>query len=42
MNNKKGFNDLFKNAIDKKALKNALSNEKSRREIMAVLSKIKY
>lgn len=40
--NKKGFNNLFKEAIDKKALKDAMSNEKSRREIMAILSKIKY
>ena len=36
------FKNLFKNAIDKDALKKALSDEKSRREIMAVLSKIKY
>jgi len=35
-------NNLFKNAIDKKALKKAFSNEKSKREILNILSKIKY
>lgn len=42
-NNKKaGVNNLFKNAIDKSALRRAMSNEKSRGEIMAVIAKIKY
>lgn len=40
--NNNDFNRLIKNAIDKKALKDALSNEKSRREIMTILNKIKY
>lgn len=41
MDNKK-INDLFKNAVNKKALKKALSDEKSRREIMTILNKIRY
>lgn len=41
-NNKNGFNKLLKSAINKEALKKALSDEKSKREIMAILSKIRY
>lgn len=41
-NNKNGFNNLFKSAINKDALKKAMSDEKSKREIMAILAKIKY
>ena len=33
--------DLFKNAIDKKALKKAMSDPKSRRKIEKVLAKVK-
>lgn len=33
--------NLFKNAIDKKALKKAMSNPKSRKEIERVLAKVK-
>lgn len=39
---KKQNNNLFKNAIDKKALKKAMSNEKSRNEILSILSKVRY
>ena len=39
---KKQSNNLFKNAIDKKALKKALSNEKSKREILSILNKVRY
>jgi len=35
-------NNLFKNAINKKALKEVLSDEKSRKEILNILAKIKY
>ena len=35
-------NNLFKNAIDRKALKKAWSNEKSKNEILKILNKIKY
>ena len=35
-------NNLFKNAINKKALKKALQDEKSRKEILSILNKIKY
>ena len=35
-------NNLFKNAIDKKALKKALSDEKSKKEILTILNKIRY
>lgn len=38
---KNNKNNLFKNAIDKKALKKALSDEKSRAEILQILNKIK-
>ena len=39
---KKNNNNLFKNAIDKKALKKAMSDPKSRSEILTILNKIKY
>ena len=35
-------NNLFKNAINKKALKKALSDEQSKKEILKILNKIKY
>lgn len=34
--------NLFKNAIDKKALKKAMSDEKSRKEITDILKKVRY
>lgn len=34
--------NLFANAIDKKALKKALDNPKSRKEITDVLKKVRY
>ena len=39
---KKNNNNLFKNAIDKKALKKALSNEKDKKIIIGILSKVRY
>ena len=39
---KNNKNNLFKNAINKKALKKALSDEKSKKEILNILSKIRY
>lgn len=39
---KKSINNLFKNAIDKKALKKALSDEKSKKEILKILNKVRY
>lgn len=36
------INSLLKNAIDKKALKKALQNEKSKKEIMTILNKVRY
>ena len=41
-NNKNDAKNWIKNAINKKALKEAMNNEKSKREIMAILAKIKY
>ena len=38
---KQYFNNLFKNAIDKKALKKALSDPKSKKEIENIIKKIK-
>lgn len=38
----KNINNLFKNAIDKKALKKALSDEKSKKEILKILNKVRY
>ncbi len=35
-------NNLFKNAIDKKALKKALNDPKSKKEILNILSKVRY
>ena len=35
-------NNIFKNAINKKALKKALSDEKSKKEIMTILNKVRY
>ena len=34
--------NLFANAIDKKALKKAMSNKKSRKEITDILKKVRY
>lgn len=34
--------NLFKNAIDKKALKKAMDNPKSRKEITDILKKVRY
>jgi len=34
--------NLFANAIDKKALRKAMNNEKSRKEILDILSKVRY
>ena len=34
-------NNLFKNAIDKKALKKALNDEKSKKIIMDILKKVR-
>lgn len=34
--------NLFAKAIDKKALKKALSDEKSRKEIESILKKVRY
>ena len=39
---KKQNKNLFASAIDKKALKKALSDEKSKKEIMAILGKVRY
>ena len=39
---KNSTNNLIKNAIDKKALKKALSDEKSKREILTILNKVRY
>ena len=36
------INSLFKNAIDKKELKKALQNEKSKKEILNILNKVRY
>ena len=35
-------NNLFKNAIDKKALKKAFSDPIAKKEILNILAKIKY
>lgn len=35
-------NNLFANAIDRKALKKAFSNPQAKKEILNILSKIKY
>lgn len=39
---KKTKNNLFKNAIDKSALKKALSDEKSKKIILDILKKVRY
>lgn len=39
---KQNINNLFKNAIDKKALKKALQNEKSKKEIINILNKVRF
>ena len=39
---KKQNKNLFSNAIDKKALKKAMSDEKARKEIMSILKKVRY
>lgn len=39
---KQNINNLFKNAIDKKALKKAMQNEKNKKEIMTILNKVRY
>lgn len=36
------YNDLIKKAINKKALKKALSNEKDKKIIMSILNKVRY
>lgn len=41
-NYKNGAKNWIKDAINKDAFKKAMSNEKSKREIMAILAKIKY
>lgn len=40
-NNKK-INNMFKNAIDKNALKKAMNDPRSKNEILNILNKIKY
>lgn len=39
---KQNNKNLFKNAIDKKALKKALSDPTSKTEIMRILNKVRY
>lgn len=39
---KNKYNDLIKKAINKNALKKALSDEKSKKEIMTILNKVRY
>lgn len=41
MKNNNQLNNMFKQAIDKKALHKAMADPKSRKEIMAILSKIR-
>jgi hypothetical protein len=40
--NNKNINNMFKNAIDRNALKKAMQDEKSKKEILSILNKIKY
>lgn len=38
----KNINNLFKNAIDKKALKNALADPRKAKELKRIFDKVRY